>query len=168
MDEPFEYLARPVYAAKAKLVDGNTLYTTASVTHDAIGEYAKCHPNTVRAALQGKSKQYVKAHDIFTAINCITYNSFARSRHVYYLDEKSEGFMQDDELDNCRVLPIFCSIFSRRRLSITAMSKDTHLPPNLISEVQRGRPVDARVVGVIADFCIRLGEKIDKDKDIIR
>lgn len=161
-------IARPVYAAKAKIVDGQRLYAQAGITHDALGEMARCHQNTVRTALQGRNKQYIKAHDIFTALNSVLFNSFSRAEHVHYFDTENDDYFEDKELDKCLVFPKFDKISRKKEFSVRRISDSLDINPLMLNDIQKRRPVDENIVWTVFDVCLKFDDTLNKEIDLIR
>lgn len=159
--------ATPVYAEKARIVNGRDLYRRAGASYDAIAALALCHANTVRDAVSGKSKQYQKAHDVFTALNSLLHNSYSRREYVHYLNDSGE-FEEDGELDNTRVFPRLKELMAKLKLRSGSLAEQSGVGLLFVEEALRKKPVDESVQRKILFALNEMGASLEESEELIR
>ncbi|WP_156384438.1 hypothetical protein [Devosia sp. Root413D1] len=150
---------QPLYTRKARLIGGEALLASAGATLDEIGTFAECHVNTVSDALRGRAKLYVKAHQIFTALNMRLFNSARRSAHVEY--QTAGTFQTDPTLEDCLVFYGLERHMKASRLSVPTLASEVGVQPVLVENARRQWPVDKDVVSAIRDALEKRGSEID-------
>ncbi len=143
---------RPLYAQKARIVEGNRLYRQLphGTTIESIADIARCHPNTVRTALDGRRVQYGKAHGVFTALNVVSHDAFSRFEHVEVYEDGSDQPQKDPALKHCAVLHRAPDLLRDSKLKIQAVADDAGVHYlEASSVISSGKPALRTVVEAV-------------------
>jgi hypothetical protein len=160
----------PIYARRARIVDGEGLFTgIVGKSYADLAKLAKCHKNTISPCLNGEPKQYNKAHDIFTALNMLSGNAFPREIHVEYYSKQAGDYLKDYTLSDTFVLPCADDILKRHKIKLQQISDDTNIELINVQQVIVGRrPVARNISEVIFDFLLKIEPSLSRNENLIR
>jgi hypothetical protein len=163
----YDELALPIYAEKARILNGRDLYRRAGISYDAISEIAHCHTNTVRDAINGKSKQYQKAHDVFSALNSLLRNSYNREEHVQFLNDAGE-FQADPALSKTLVFLRLREIIQANKIKTVALSEKSKVNLLVVEESLKRKPIDHRIQEDLFNTLLGMGLSLNIGDELIK
>lgn len=159
-------LNQPSYVARAKITEPE-LIKALPLTVGEIAQHAAAHQNTVSSKMAGSPGQYLKVHQVFTAVSIASGNAFSRSQFVLYEDPSDNQFKVDSALDACRVFHDLRTVLQQLSLTEKSMGDAADVPTHVVKNMLKGLPVRQEAVDAV--FTVAHDKlRLDKSDHIFR
>lgn len=154
-------LEQPRYVKRAKIHDSERIKSL-PLSVGEIALHAEAHINTVSGKMAGSAGQFLKVHQVFTAVSMASGNAFKRSDHVLFQDSSDNQFKADPVLDECRVFVGLNKVLHHLKLTEKNAGDLAGVQTHYVKNMIKGLPVRKEFVNAVFSA---LSAQIDIDYD---